>query len=420
MLATANSSARAPRPRIGARAQNRCAHVPHRTRAKASDASEHAPENADFEDDDDDESGAVFYHTQPSDYPDDANLFRGLDVELGFHADLKESTKPALELLPPEERKKAERDWFYVPEGGWPTEKDYLSRKVSYVSEAEDVELSDAHDDADARTPLGELREGQIIDGVVSGINFGLGCFVDVGAHNDGVVRMTKDEWMLGEDPEWSLEPAENYPRQQLRCASEKHGGGGTPVKVMVKKVWANDNKRFRLPLELVLLEPDLSRFMKRQLQGAADGHYPPLNFYAGEDFFEVCEAVGRPTIRLYPSAAGGGGAAAPPTGGYSETLWRRNIDGSLSDRFTVTSDPLERSPYFNMALAADANPEDARHSTYHQQDHDLAPGAPSGEFGMPRPTVEIAVREGDRVHGGSHGGEIVIARPVPSDDAIV
>ena len=133
-----------------------------------------------------------------------------------------------------------------------------------------------------------------------------------------------------------------------------------------------------------------------------------------------MCEAVGRPTIRLYPSAAGGGGAAAPPTGGYSETLWRRNIDGSLSDRFTVTSDPLERSPYFNMALAADANPEDARHSTYHQQDHDLAPGAPSGEFGMPRPTVEIAVREGDRVHGGSHGGEIVIARPVPSDDAIV
>ena len=326
----------------------------------------------------------------------------------------EESTRPALELLPPEERKKAERDWFYEPEGGWPLEKDYLSQKVEYVHEVKTEELADPHSDLTGRVPLSELREGQVLDGVVSGINFSLGCFVDLGAHHDGVIRMTKDEWMLGEDPEWSLEPAENYPRSQLVVKSEKHDGRGTPVKVLVKKVWARDNRRFRLPLELVLLEPDLSRFLKRQFEGPADGHHPPLNFYVGEDFFEVCQAVGRPTVKLYPSPTGAGGAAASPRGGYSDSLFRRAVDGSPSDHFTLTSDPLEHSPYYNMSLSADYEGEPSVGSVLSDEEPQAAP---AGYNGLPRPTVEVAVREGDRVHGGEHGGEAILARPIPTDD---
>lgn len=80
--------------------------------------------------------------------------------------------------------------WFTMPHGGWNTER----KRLQHAEEAE-VEFADPHHPGDDRTKLGELREGQVLTGVVTDLWLYHGLEVDIGAEWDGMVPMEEAEW---------------------------------------------------------------------------------------------------------------------------------------------------------------------------------------------------------------------------------
>ena len=104
------------------------------------------------------------------------------------------------------------------------------------------------------RHALAHLRVGQELDGMVVEQNLYWGAVVDVNAEYHGLVYIAEVDW---------------YPLRDIVDL-------GVPVRCRVSRI--NDPERFRFPLELELVDPDISDALT---QGPPERR--PLLFYADE-----------------------------------------------------------------------------------------------------------------------------------------
>lgn len=84
--------------------------------------------------------------------------------------------------------------WFHTPDEGWKQEPTrYKSAPQVPVTFADP-----SHEDweAENRTPIEELEEGQVITGMITDIWLYHGCQIDFGNQYDGLVPLHEDDWM--------------------------------------------------------------------------------------------------------------------------------------------------------------------------------------------------------------------------------
>eukprot|EP00899_Mesostigma_viride_P026839 jgi/Mesvir1/733/Mv17338-RA.2 len=119
--------------------------------------------------------------------------------------------------------------------------------------------------DLDGRVALKDIKEGQVMAGEIAAVNLYLGAFVDVGAEYDGLVRVQESDW-------WAL-------RNELRINQ----------RVIVQVVGVYDPTRYRCPLVLKMLSPDISADLLEDYSNDM-----PIIIRKGESVNAVAKEVGR------------------------------------------------------------------------------------------------------------------------------
>jgi|APGre2960657444_1045066.scaffolds.fasta_scaffold00848_7 hypothetical protein len=132
--------------------------------------------------------------------------------------------------------------------------------------------------EAEGRTPLSSLEVGQELKGLIVMQHLYHGAVVDVGAEYDGCARGATafgaamcDARLCRvihvSEPDWI----------RVRDLLD------LDVEVVVRVRAMRDTYRFRFPLELECVTPDVSHLLSR-----APPEYPPINVYQGEDETEA------------------------------------------------------------------------------------------------------------------------------------
>eukprot|EP00898_Chlorokybus_atmophyticus_P000327 jgi/Chlat1/1295/Chrsp118S01734 len=117
------------------------------------------------------------------------------------------------------------------------------------------------------RTPLDQLKVGQVVAGEIAAINLYRGAFIDVGCQYDGCARIKEGDW-------YNL-------RDKLHVND----------RVIVQITAVRDPYRYRLPLELKLLVPDISS----DLEEDYNDEFPNIIIHSGESVADVAAEVSRP-----------------------------------------------------------------------------------------------------------------------------
>jgi hypothetical protein len=135
-----------------------------------------------------------------------------------------------------------------------PDAKDYVEPEALDLEEVTGEDGEDMphhrHKDLEGRTLLKDIELGTEFEGTVSALLLWHGVMVDIGAEFDGLVYVSEDDM---------LDVRDFVPIDQK-------------VRVRVKKVFSENTDRFVFPLELQLLDPDIS-----DLQMSPDREHAPI-----------------------------------------------------------------------------------------------------------------------------------------------
>lgn len=152
--------------------------------------------------------------------------------------------------------------WFTTPEGGWNMD----PRLIPKAKEVPFEMASSVHPGED-RIPLSDIKEGQVLDGIVTRQMLVHGAQVDLGAEFDGLIPVTHTQWT----------------EEVCRALWLDE-----PVRVRVYKV--RDTRLHRFPIQLELLSP---MHISSQLSPPED-HHSPLDLRGQDDMKLLEEYTGR------------------------------------------------------------------------------------------------------------------------------
>lgn len=131
--------------------------------------------------------------------------------------------------------------WFTEPEGGWTSENVVGIRARKEATD----EISAIHF-GPGRTELHELKEGEVMAGIVSSLMYNHGVQVDLGAQHDGLIPVRGEEWV------------EDHFRSKygVSLGVSELFYIGQAVKVRIHRI--NLRPRCRFPIQLEVLFPDV------------------------------------------------------------------------------------------------------------------------------------------------------------------